>query len=49
LILFRGNKLVNAILRLEEHSTETYRIEKTENPTELQKDIYEKWLETNFQ
>ncbi|HEY3251839.1 MAG TPA: PDZ domain-containing protein [Ignavibacteria bacterium] len=48
LTIFRANKLMRFALKLEEHSTETYKIEKVKNPTEQQKAIYEKWLEIKW-
>jgi predicted metalloprotease with PDZ domain len=45
---FRRNKLLKVSLVFEERSTVTYKINKTENPTKLQKDIFEKWLEIKW-
>lgn len=46
--VFRQEKLIKAIVTLEESKLKHYKLRKTENPTDLQRRIYEKWFETEW-
>ena len=48
LSIFRDNKLKEIELVLKEAKLPNYKIEKIENPSELQKNIYENWLGVNW-
>jgi hypothetical protein len=48
LTVFRGNKLKNFLLRFAWYILENYKLEKIDNPTDLQKSIFESWLNTNW-
>ena len=44
LTVFRNDEIKNCILTLEEKKLVSYSLEKVNNPTDLQKSIYEGWL-----
>lgn len=46
--VFRRNKFINVPLIFEERSTFSYKLSKSENPSELQKAIFEKWIEKSW-
>jgi predicted metalloprotease with PDZ domain len=46
--VFRNNKLSEATLSLEEIKLSNYKLSKTEFPSDMQKKIYESWLETKW-
>ncbi|MBE2217820.1 MAG: M61 family metallopeptidase [Ignavibacteria bacterium] len=46
--VFREDKLVKAVLTLEDSKLKHYSLKKMENPTDLQRRIYDKWLETKW-
>jgi len=46
--VFRKDKLLNVLMIFEERSIVTYKLRKSDNPTELQKAIFEKWVESKW-